>query len=222
MPRIARAIAVGYPHHVTQRGNYRQTVFEFDEDYAQYLAWLETYSRTFGLNIWAYCLMSNHVHLIAVPTKEDSLANTLRILHTRYSRWINQRRNISGHLWQGRFYSCALDERHLFAAIRYVENNPVRGGLADRAEKYKWSSAESHVLKKPNSILSPDCYLVKEIEDWSSFLSERGDTALIRNIIQSTRTGRPCGDETFVSTLESFLGRRFTSQPRGRPRKTKK
>lgn len=123
MPRIARAVAVGFPHHITQRGNYRQTVFEKNDDYSVYLDWLKNYSDKYSLKIWAYCLMSNHVHFVVVPQENDSMARTFNTLHMRYSQYMNKKHEAAGHLWQGRFYSCVLDERHLYACMRYVENN---------------------------------------------------------------------------------------------------
>ena len=145
MPRIARAVAVGYPHHITQRGNYRQAVFESDEDYIRYLELLRLYCKKYSLKIWAYSLMGNHVHFIAVPIEPESLAKTFNTLHMRYAQYFNMKNKASGHLWQGRFYSCALDERHLYAGMRYVENNPVRARIVKRAEQYQWSSAGAHV-----------------------------------------------------------------------------
>ncbi|MFH0800878.1 MAG: transposase [bacterium] len=129
MPRIARAVAPVYPHHVTQRGNYRQPVFEEENDFRQYLFWLKEYTQRYALKIWAYCLMSNHVHFICVPEKEDSLAKCFNTLHMQYSQYVNKKKAVRGHLWQGRFYSCMIDERHLYAAVRYIENNPVRAGI---------------------------------------------------------------------------------------------
>ena len=171
MPRISRVVAVGHPHHVTQRGNYRQTVFETDQDYLLYLDWLKTYCQKYSLKMWAYCLMGNHVHFITVPMEEDSLARVFNTLHMRYSQYINDRRNARGHLWQGRFFSCVLDERHLYAGVKYVENNPVRAGIARKADAYRWSSARAHVRKIADPVLSGDCYLEKKIKDWSEYLS---------------------------------------------------
>jgi putative transposase len=116
MTRISRVVAVGHLHHVTQRGNYRQTVFKTDQDYLLYLDWLKTYCQKHSLKMWAYCLMGNHIHFITVPMEEDSLARVFNTLPMRYSQYINDRRNARGRLWQGgqgRFFSCVLDERHL-------------------------------------------------------------------------------------------------------------
>ena len=219
MPRIARVVAKGYPHHVTQRGNYRQPVFEEEGDYVQYLEWLKDYGKKYSLKIWAYCLMTNHVHFVCVPAKEDSLSRTFNSLHMRYSQYFNQKKMLKGHLWQGRFYSCILDERHTYAAVRYIENNPVRAGIVRKPQKYKWSSASSHINKEKNPVLSQDCYLEKEIEDWLEYLKEKEDEQIIRNIRSCSMTGRPCGDDRFMKKLERLFGRRLRALPWGRPRK---
>lgn len=219
MPRIARAIAAGYPHHITQRGNYRQTIFESDTDYQQYLKWLREYCSKYALKLWAYCLMSNHVHFIGVPMYEDSLARTFNTLHMRYAQYVNKKRGANGHVWQGRFFSCLLDERHLHAAVRYVENNPVRAGITERPQDYNWSSAGAHVHKKSDLILSNDCYLTKDIDDWSAYLAQKDDKKVVDNIRMNSRTGRPCGDDSFVRKAEELLVRRLAAFPKGRPRK---
>jgi putative transposase len=221
MPRISRAVAIGYPHHVLQRGNYRQPIFEEDIDYLQYLQWLEEYSKKSSLKIWAYCLMSNHVHYVVMPMKENSLSKTFNFLHMKYSLYFNQKRNLRGHLWQGRFYSCILDNRHVYAAVRYIENNPVRANLVDRAYDYPWSSARYHVYKEANPILADECYLTKEIEDWAAYLMNNDDDELINNIRKNMKTGRPCGDDGFIEKIESFLDRRLKALPRGRPPKNR-
>ncbi|MCG6552430.1 MAG: transposase [Candidatus Magnetominusculus sp. LBB02] len=219
MPRIARVNAVGFPHHITQRGNYRQPVFEDDDDYSVYMRWLDTYSKKFSLRIWAYCLMTNHVHFIAVPQQNDSMSKTLNTLHMRYSQFFNKRRGLTGHLWQGRFYSTVLDERHLYAGIRYVENNPVRAGIVHKAEDYRWSSTQDHLNMRTNSLLSEDCYVVDGVRDWLMYLRE-GEESTNNNIRKNTRTGRPCGDEPFISQIELLMGRNLAARPHGRPKGT--
>ncbi len=217
MPRTSRVVAAGFPHHITQRGNYQQVVFEADEDHTRYLRWLRRYSQKYMVEIWAYCLMKNHVHFIAVPMRPDSLALTFNALHMRYAQYLNRKRGVTGHLWQGRFYSCILDERHVFAALRYVENNPVRAGIVQKSHEYKWSSARGHVLEQNDPVLS-DCYLVQEIGDWSAYLQEQGSNmTAIDHIRQSTRTGHPCGDQLFIAGLEEMLDRCLQVRPKGRP-----
>lgn len=136
MPRIARATVPGTPHHITQRGNNREIIFFDDKDRRRYLKWLKEYTNRHRLEVWAYCLMNNHIHLIVVPEREESLGNALRDTHMRYAQYINRRYRRSGHLWQGRFFSCALDSAHLLAAVRYVERNPVRAGFVMRSEEW--------------------------------------------------------------------------------------
>ena len=144
MPRIARIVAPGMPHHVTQRGNRRMQTFFGDEDYRAYLSELKTWSAEYGNRIWAYCLMPNHVHLIVVPETEDGLGRGVGEAHRRYTRRVNFREGWRGHLWQGRFASYVMDEPYLIAAARYIERNPVKADLADRAEDWPWSSARAH------------------------------------------------------------------------------
>ena len=135
MARIARVIAAGIPHHITQRGNRRMQTFFGDDDYRAYIALLAEWCRKCRVQIWAYCLMPNHVHLIAVPESEDALRLGIGEAHRRYSRMINFRNNWRGHLWQGRFASFPMDETYLLAAARYVEMNPVVAGLVNRHRK---------------------------------------------------------------------------------------
>lgn len=221
MPRTARITAIAYPHHVTQRGNYRQRVFKTNKDYKQYLSWLKEYSDKHALDIWAYCLMPNHVHFICVPQKTDSLARTFNTLHMRYSQYMNKKQGACGHLWQGRFYSCILDEKHLFAAVRYVENNPVRVGIVKTPEEYPWSSARGHIKKVEDNILSKKSFLHEEIKDWLSYLKSGEDRESVEAIRRKTREGQPYGEEGFVVRLEKKLGMKIRRGQRGRPRKAK-
>ena len=126
MPRVARAVFADVPHHITQRGNRRENVFFTHQDRTIYLTWLSEYCAKHRVDILAYCLMTNHIHLVAVPSREDGLEVVLRPLHMRYAQRINRRRGWKGHLWQGRFFSSALDDAYLWAAMCYVERNPVR------------------------------------------------------------------------------------------------
>ncbi|MDA8125058.1 MAG: transposase [Deltaproteobacteria bacterium] len=221
MPRISRAIATGYPHHITQRGNYRQVVFTHAEDYGQYLKWLTQYAHKYGFRIWAYCLMPNHVHFVGVPELDDALARTFNAAHMRYTQYCNRKKGSNGHLWQGRFFSCLLDEPHTYAAVRYVELNPVRDGSVAAPEDYPWSSAKSHISGIPDTVLSGHCFLTDTVKDWRKYLSEGHDPEPERAIIKSTHNGHPCGAADFVSRMESLLNRRFSPLPMGRPRGSK-
>ena len=219
MPRIARAVAPGLPHHVTQRGNFGQAVFDDDEDRERYLGWLAEFAGRCGTRIWAYCLMTNHVHFIAVPETANALARTFSQVHRRHARDSNRRHGRTGHLWQERFHSCVLEEAHLYAAVRYVERNPVRAGLVRRAETYRWSSARAHVAGTADPLLSEGCPLVETIADWADFLAPADDEHWTGEFRRSTRTGRPVGSTSFVSEMEVRLDRTLKAEPRGRPRK---
>jgi putative transposase len=217
MPRIARAIAIGYPHHITQRGNYRQTVFAEEGDYARYVELLSGFAPKYGLEIWAYCLMPNHVHFVGIPGRQESLSRTFNTVHMLYAQYFNRKRNAIGHLWQGRFFSCVLDERHLYAAVRYVELNPVRGGIVEAPQDYLWCSAKSHITGVADPVLAGRCFLSETVKDWGQYLRQDQDREATDGVIKATKIGRPCGSEDFVRQMEGLLNRRFTALPRGRP-----
>lgn len=223
MPRIARVVIPGCPHHVTQRGNRREAVFFTPDDRRRYLALLAEYAAKGGLAIQAYCLMTNHVHLVAVPAAEGSLGGTLKPVHMRYSQHVNRTQGLGGRLWQGRFFSCPLDREHLWAAVRYVERNPVRAGLTDSAEAYGWSSAAAHVGLREEEVLSDPCGLTAELGPaaWRRWLREpwEDQDAALARLRLCTRTGRPAGGRRFVKRLESQLGRVLAARNPGRPKK---
>jgi len=215
MARIARITIPGVPHHVTQRGNRKQNVFFSDADRRLYLQIIKEQALRFGLKIWAYCLMSNHVHFIVVPETGHSLSRGLGEAHRRYTRIINRRKGWTGFLWQGRFASYPLDEKHLYAAIRYVERNPVRAKIAQKAEEYPWSSACAHVHGQTDSLLSAN-FLTDEIKDWADFLQEPETENVVRAYQKHLNSGRPLGDEAFVRCLEAKTGRTLQKQKPGR------
>ena len=223
MPRIARLVVTDYPYHITQRGNYRQEVFVTDDDYRFYLRHLNEYQEKYGLSVLLYCLMPNHVHFLAIPREKDSLAKTFNAAHMRYAHYYNNKNGLVGHLWQGRFYSCVLDEEHIIAAARYIENNPVRAKLVEKAWDWKWSSAREHVFGKEKGILElSDISRYIDVKDWKYFLSQKEEKRIIDSIKSNTLTGRPSGNEAFVSRLENITGKRLKALPHGRPRKMKK
>lgn len=214
MARIARIVAPGVPHHVTQRGNRQADVFLSAEDYGAYVAILGAAARRRGMDIWAYCLMANHVHLVVVPQTPMALAYALRDAHTLYALRLNRQLGTSGHVWQGRFFSSVLDETHLWAAVRYVERNPVRLGSVACAEEYAWSSAAAHCGLRHDPLLSPGFPPPGVVANWADWLcsEEPGTSETIR---RQTHTGRPCGPTRFVKTLEGLLGRQIRPRKRG-------
>jgi putative transposase len=214
MARFARAVAVGVAHHITQRGIDRQRVFFTDGDRHTYLDCLTKYCAQARVRILAYCLMSNHVHLVAIPEEPQSLGLALRRAHGRYALYLNTRRDRVGHLWQNRFYSCALDEDHLWVALRYVERNPVRANLVTRPDEYAWSSAAAHVgMEGKCALLDWQFHAgVGGVERWRALLAEPEEVLAIRALQRGTFTGRPVGSPDFVAGLERKLGRPLASR----------
>lgn len=222
MPRLARHVCARVPHHITQRGNRRENVFFTDEDRQIYLQWLKDYAEKYKVDILAYCLMTNHVHLIAVPAAEEGLQQVLKPLHMRYAQRVNRARGWKGHLWQGRFFSSSLDDDYLWAAIRYVERNPVRAKMVRKAENYPWSSAAAHCGLKQDTLLTTKSYWHEQFEgvgDWSAWLAVGDDPKQLEMLRRNVEKGLPCGSEKFIKKLEKVTGRMLRDRPRGRPRK---
>ena len=219
-PRLGRIVVVNVAHHVTQRGNGRQFILANDDERSVYLSLLHKYAELCELSLLGYCLMSNHVHLLAVPRKGDSLARALKQTRGRYASYWNARHGSSGHVWQGRFYSCPLDDSHLWIALRYLELNPVRAALVRQAELWPWSSAAVH------------CGATEEVrglelsawnrrwskQSWKEYLATGETQGEIEAIRQCTHTGRPLGAESFVRSLEDATQRRLSPQKGGRPK----
>lgn len=214
MARLARVVVPGIPHHVVQRGNRRQPTFFQDSDYQLYLDLLLEWSQAFGVQVWSYCLMTNHVHLIVVPERESSLAAAIGEVHRRYSRSINFRMGWRGHLWQGRFHSFPMDENYLLASARYVEHNPVKAGMVNSPGEYPWSSARHHlgICSDPLLGTSP---LTELVTDWEGFLSSKPDEVQEEDIRRSERSGRPIGAKSFIDELEKQLNRRLRKMKPG-------
>ena len=221
MPRKPRVIAVGCPHHVTQRGNNRRDVFLDDKMKHIYLELLANHARRFRLRILGYCLMTNHVHLIAVPETDQALAFTLRRAHGRFAQYWNTEMAAVGHLWQNRYYSCPVEPTRTFSALRYVELNPVRAAMTRRAEQYAWSSASAHISgADPLGLLDMNWWARQRASrNWRDELSVAMDANDLDSLRRATATGRPFGGPDYVSGLEVALGQSFEPPKRGRPRK---
>ncbi|MCK7474239.1 MAG: transposase [Rhodopseudomonas palustris] len=210
------------PHHVTQRGNRRMPVFFREEDYREYLALLNEYTVKAKAEIVAFCLMPTHVHLIVVPRDEASLTGAIQEVHRRYSRMINFRENWRGHLWQGRYASFPLDKAHLFAAVRYIEWNPVRARLALNPEDWPYSSARHHLGIEESELIRRDRF-GESISDWRSFLMEGIGDDEIGLIRRHEGSGRPLGDEKFLKRCEKKLGRDLhPGKPGPKPKEKKR
>jgi putative transposase len=221
MARKARIVVPGVEHHITQRGNNRQDVFFADDDRRVYLDILHEQACKYGFVVTGYCLMTNHVHIIGAPYREESLPKAVGRTHFLYTQYVNRLHKRSGHLWQNRFYSCALDARHAHHGLAYVELNPVRAGMVMAAEDWAWSSADAHL---GGDKVHPCLELAAWREGmmpavWRETLAavaedrEAGDALCLH-----TRTGRPLGSDGFLRKVEAFLGRRVRPLPVGRQR----
>lgn len=220
MPRCARIVIPGMAHHITQRGNNRQDVFFVDGDRARYVGLLRQLCKEHDVRVLAYCLMTNHVHLVATPSTEESLNLAIGRTHFLYAQYVNRLHGRSGHLWQGRFHSCPMDDNYTLAAVRYVERNPVRARMTRLPWTYRWSSAGAHTG-------GPDASGLLDLETWRALTGRtdwkdelvNGADDTEQTIRLSTCTGRPLASDSLLSKLETALGRRLRPLPVGRPRK---
>jgi len=221
MGRIARIVAPGYPHHITQRGNRRQATFFCDDDYRSYISLMSEWCGKLNVEIWSYCLMPNHIHLIAVPASEGGLRRAVGEAHRRYTRLINFREGWCGHLWQGRFSSFVMDEDYLIAAARYIELNPVRAGLCADAGEYAWSSAAAHLCGSDDELVKVEP-LLGLVDDWKGLLSGEIVEKQAEEIRSHEKTGRPLGSTSFIGRLEKQLDRVLHKMKPGPKRKEEK
>lgn len=219
MARMARLVVPDYPHHVTQRGARRQNTFFSDYDYRMYVELLGKALERSEAEIWAYCLMPNHVHLVVVPRRRDSLAGLFRNAHRTYALAINAREGWQGHMWQERFHSFVMDEDHLLAAVRYVELNPVRAGICHDPGGWSWSSYQAHVDGVDDKLVTVEPMLSR-IRDWESYIgSTNSDVEEVAKLREFSRTGRPAGNDRFIADLEQLVGRTLRRRRPGRPKK---
>jgi putative transposase len=222
MARLPRVIAVDGPHHVTQRGNGRRFILDSDTDRRVYLDLLKQSLALHGVAMMGYCLMSNHVHLVLVPGRAESLGLALKHAHGRYASYWNAIHHSSGHVWQGRYYSCPLDEAHVWEALRYTELNPVRAGLVAESASWIWSSAAVHCAAEPDSEgLALELWQSRwNFDSWRAFLEVKESASELAAIRMSTHTGRPLGTVEFVHALERSTRRPLAPQKRGRRPRT--
>jgi putative transposase len=215
MARLGRVVVPGFPHHVTQRGNRRQQVFFEPSDYALYRDLLAERCRKASVEVWAYCLMPNHVHLVLVPRTTDGLGRALGETHRQYTGFINARSRWTGHLFQGRFSSVALDEAHLVAAARYVALNPVRARLVARAEDWRWSSVRAHLDGRDDGLVRV-APLIERLGRFARLIEDEADLAAFAALRDAEGIGRPLGSAEFVAEIERRTGRGLTRQKPGR------
>jgi putative transposase len=213
MPRTSRIVVPGIPHHITQRGNRQMPIFFSDDDRRYYIATLTKACAAHDVKCFAWCLMDNHVHLILQPSTADALRATLASTHTKYAQHVNLRQGLTGHLFQGRFASYAMDDAHLMIAVRYVENNPVKAGLVSEAADWRWSSARAHLFGEDDGLTNVAA-IGRHVANWRAYLSDGVEAADRDDEVEAAmRTGRPLGAKNWVA---QFLQ---PAKPRGRPSK---
>ncbi len=209
--RLARVVLPGVPHHVTQRGNSRRFLLDCDADRKVYLELLREDTQRCQVTVLGYCLMSNHVHLVLIPRKVEGLARALKRTHGRYAAYWNALHQSSGHVWQGRYYSCPMDQEHLWRALRYTELNPVRAGLVAEARSWIWSSAALHCDESTADGLIElgGWKLYWSGESWSQYLKGGVDDFEQDTLRRCTFSGRPLGSAEFIEESERKTGRRL-------------
>ncbi len=217
---MKRIVVPDYPHHVVQRGVRSLDIFFEDQDRVEYLRLLREQGERFGVTFLSYCLMSNHVHLLAVPAKQDTLARAIGEAHRRYTRMINFRENARGFLFQGRFSSCPVDtDEYLIRAMQYIARNPVKAKLTKNAWEYPWSSAGFHCgVVKHDPLVVKNSFLEKEVDWWEVFSHDSQQHDMLK---EKNRTGRPFGRDHFYSVIEKLTGRDTRPGKPGRPARKK-
>lgn len=215
MSRLPRIIVPGSAHHVTQRGNRRQRVFLEEDDYALYKDLLAEGCRSNGVEVWSYCLMPNHLHVILVPSDETGLSRAVGETHRRYSGYINARLRVTGHLFQDRFGCVAMDEAHLLAAFRYVALNPVRARLVASPTDWPWSSARAHLRGQDDGLVKVQP-LLQRVDQVAEFFDDAPDPELVAALTKGQTVGRPLMGDHTLGALEKRLGRTLRPRKRGR------
>lgn len=229
MPRIGRIVLPYYPHHVVQRGHNRQVVFAEPRDYTRYLETLASFKDEYGVKVYAYCLMTNHVHLLLAPETMAGLGQLMKRLAGRQTRYHNRLEGRTGTLWESRYKSSPVDsERYLLACSRYIELNPVRARMVAMPEDYGWSSCRFHVGQSACEWLDEDpCYRMLGTERairqerYQQFLRQGIPEGEWKTIREAIRRGQLTGTDRFIDEVETILGKRIEKRRPGRPRKVK-
>lgn len=207
MARVARTVIPHLPHHIVQRGNRNQCVFFSDSDRYKYLSLLKKAATQEDVSFLAWCLMDNHVHLVAIPGRQDSFAACFRKAHSQYSFYVNRLKDWSGHLWQYRYHSSPLGPYYLYNAVRYTEQNPVRAGIVKNAWDYPWSSAAFHTGNEHfDPLVSVDSYQFISIDKWDEYLTIEPETEVLIKLRKAARKNRPLARQWYISKMKKIRG----------------
>lgn len=227
MPRMARIVLPNYAHHIVQRGHNRQVVFAEEADFERYVAALRRYSLEFGVRVYAWCLMTNHIHLLLCPSDSSGLSKLMKRLADRQTRYHNQLESRTGSLWEGRYKSSVVhSEGYLLACCRYIELNPVRAFMVTEPGEYRWSSYRERmalacegVLVIDSTYLSLGANVDERRNRWSAYLQDAIPAGEWKFIRQTVASGQLTGDRRFVEEVAAVIGRRVEHRGRGRPPK---
>lgn len=189
MPRPLRIFYPGVPHHIVQRGCKRQKIFFDDHDYEYYLKQLGDHLSIYEVEIWTYCLMPNHIHLVLLPNDETSISKVVGLTHKKYSLYLNQKMDWKGTLWESRFKSYGMDEIHTFYALKYVERNPITANIVEKADEYKWSSAKFHIKNESNKYVKLANPYWESTSQWKEYISEPTKKELEKLFEKHERSG---------------------------------
>ena len=225
MARSSRVCPIGMPQHVIQRGNNRQVCFADEQDFAAYAGWLKGYSKKYQVDIHAWVLMTNHVHLLCTPRGQNAVSHMMQSLGRHYVRYFNFSYKRTGTLWEGRFKSCLVqEETYLIQLYRYIELNPVRAGMVEQPSDYVWSSYPINALGKVSELCTPHAVYLALGKDanerqasYRELFKHHVDGKLLEDIRLAVNKGMALGSERFKTEIESLSGRRMTAKKMGRP-----
>ena len=226
MARLSRVSPIGIPQHVIQRGNNRQVCFASDGDMRAYLNWLKEFSEKYSVDVHAWVLMTNHVHILCTPNEEGAVSKMMQSIGRMYVRYFNCSYHRSGTLWEGRFKSNLIQsEKYLLELYRYIELNPVRAGMVNDPSEYSWSSYACNAFGVETALQTPhELYLAlgktkhERLKSYRQLFKIHVNVELLKEIRESINKGLALGSEQFISQIEVLTGRRVSSRKAGRPK----
>ncbi len=226
MPRRARHYIAGQPYHVVQRGNNREPCFIEIENYQFYVELWQELSKKFGVAVHAYCLMTTHIHFLVTPDTDDGISLVMKQVGSRYAQYINKKYKRTGTLWEGRHKSSLIQsERYLLTCYRYIELNPVRAGMVEKPEEYKWTSYHANAWSDVSWLVPHYEYLclgknaVERSFAYRELFRYQIDSVDLHRLRKSIHYCQPVGDEHFAQLIDDKYGIKFGRMERGRPRK---
>lgn len=225
MPRQSRFVLAGVAAHISQRGHNGADCFRRDSDYLLYLLHVRELSEKHGCAVHAYCLMTNHVHILLTPSSQQACTNLMRDLGQRYVQYFNRQYGRIGTLWQGRYWAnIAQSPRYVLGCYRYIERNPVAARIVNAPSDYPWSSVAANTGQRTDPLITPHAEYLGLSDDvarrqasYARIVHEALEPDLVREIRESRDTGYPLASDAFKSELAARLGRKTAPGKPGRP-----